>query len=194
MKEKAKVFITPPGILSFAHLYHKYPTSKQGNKQPREKWRYQASLLFEPGAPGWDPIRAEVNRLKKLGNIEHCALLEADEHGKDWDGWPGRSVLKTKANETRPRVVSTERGPNGDFIEIAEEDGIVYSGCIVRCSVHFYFYNNDSTGVGCELHNVQFLKDGKPFSGGGGSKPADDFADDNYDTSDFADHAGSVLD
>lgn len=188
-KEPQKTFTTPPCILAFGHLYRKHPTSKLGNKQPVEKWRYQGNFLFNPDAPGWDEIITEVERLKALGDFDHCALKYSG-HGKSWDGFPGRNYINAKATDRKPKLRRLDE--DGKLIPVEEEEGLLYDGCIVRASLKFFRYDKETTGIGCELVNVQWLKDGPQLSGSD-SDPEDDFGTEEVDTSMFEDAVDSVL-
>ena len=113
-----------------------------------------------------------------------CSLKDAD---KDVDSngellaeknpaYAGCYVLE--ANSTRRPVVI-----NRNKAAIAEEDGIIYSGCYVNASLAAagYTFGKVKKGVKCYLNGVQFVKDGERF----GTDASSDFDDLDGDADDF---------
>lgn len=103
-----------------------------------------------------------------------CSLKDAD---KDTDStgtllaekneaYRGCYILE--ANSTRRPLVI-----NRDKSAVAEDDGIIYSGCYVNASLAAagYTFGKVKKGVKCYLNGVQFVKDGDRF----GSDALSDF-------------------
>ena len=84
--------------------------------------------------------------------------------------------LKRRAQDGRPVVLDRNKSP------LAASDGRLYGGCYINATVEFWCYDNASTGAGCTLLGVQFVKDGEPFSGA--SQPSEDDFDDLGDDGD----------
>jgi hypothetical protein len=113
-----------------------------------------------------------------------CSLKDAD---KDTDNngelladkqpaYKGCYILE--ANSTRrPLVIGRKKEA------IAEEDGIIYSGCYVNASVAAagYTFGKVKKGVKCYLNGVQFVKDGERF----GADASADFDELDGDEDDF---------
>ena len=48
---------------------------------------------------------------------------------------------------------------------VEQTDGLIVSGAHVRAYVQFWYYDNQSTGVGATLIGLQWIKEGEPFTG-----------------------------
>lgn len=83
-----------------------------------------------------------------------------------------------EANSTRRPVVV-----NRNKSAVAEEDGIIYSGCYVNASLGIgaYEFGKVKKGVKCYLNGVQFVQDGERF----GADASDDFDALDGDVDDF---------
>jgi hypothetical protein len=155
--------------------------------------------LFGPDDKGWEEIHEEVNRLKKKlkNKYDHCCLESPEEHDKKYQGYPGNWVLKTKADNPKPGVFGLQKGEDGKWLELTEDEaraypGLFCGGAIVRASVSFFTYNNETVGIGANLKNVQVLAQGTPFGGGIGSDPNEDFDDEV--ASEFEEATSGLLD
>jgi hypothetical protein len=74
------------------------------------------------------------------------------------------------SNNTRPVVVNRDRSP------ITDDDDIIYGGCYVNAIIDFWYLSRPTNRrICCNLHAVQFVKDGERF--GGVSVSASEFDD-----------------
>jgi hypothetical protein len=89
-----------------------------------------------------------------------------DGDAQTLDGYAGMVSIKASSNEP-PGVVDQRVQP-------VQDAGEVYAGCYCRATiVPFVFDKPINKGVSFGLRNVQFVKDGQPFSGR--TRPEDDF-------------------
>lgn len=115
-----------------------------------------------------------------------CALKDADKDA-GMDGiilaeknpeYAGCYVLKADSTR-RPVILDRKKAA------VAEEDGLIYSGCYINASLAAaaYEFGKMTKGVKCYLNGVQFVKDGERF----GSDAAADFdeIEDDGDVNDF---------
>lgn len=100
---------------------------------------------------------------------------ETNEEGETWDGFSGAMIVSAKNNK-RPQILNRDKTP------LAEEDGVVYSGCYVDAVVSFYTTSKKEqggNGIFASLEIVRFRKDGDAF--GAGKLNVDDYLDDVED-------------
>lgn len=110
---------------------------------------------------------AKEAKIKRPSSDRVC-LRDGDEF--DYDGYENTYALKASSNR-RPTVVDKDKTP------LAEEDGVLYSGCYVNAIVDFWVMNNKyGKRVNCNLLGVQFAKDGDSF-GAGATDVTDEFED-----------------
>lgn len=154
---------------------------------PKGKARYNCSLILPPTHKQLDELRGVELQLckehdwksgdkgvdvhKRLEKKDRLAVHDGDDKTK-YEGFEGNFFLSPSA-DTRPTVMHGHtREP------ISEDDGIVYSGCVVNAKVELWVQDNQwGERVNATLLGVQFVRDGDAF--GSGSKPAnpDDFPD-----------------
>lgn len=90
------------------------------------------------------------------------ALHDGAEIVEETEGYDATMMFLRSSSGTRPVVV------RGDLSPVAEEDGIVYSGCYVNATVRLYAWAHETGGKGVSagLRAVQFVKDGPAFGAG----------------------------
>jgi hypothetical protein len=155
-----------------------------------EKNEYVVDALFEKK-------KTDIKAFQKIIN----AAIELQWNGKppkklrtpikDGDEmenpeYAGHWVMTFKANENYPpTVIGTKRGPDGVFVRLTEKE--FYGGCYARATINAYAYDMTANkGVSFGLGNIQKLRDGERFGGGGGNAD-DEFADiaEEIDDGDF---------
>lgn len=105
--------------------------------------------------------------------------LRLDKSGAVRDGYEGRQYVTAK-NVQRPTVVNNIGEP------VTEEDGTVYSGCVVHVMLSLYANTEaKKKGVFASLQGVRFARDSDRF-GGGGVARADEFDGLEEDADDIA--------
>ena len=113
-----------------------------------------------------------------------CSLKDADVATDSMGGilaeknsaYEGCYILEANSTK-RPVVINRNKSA------VAEEDGIIYSGCYVNASLAAagYTYGKMTKGVKAYLNGVQFVKDGERF----GSDAMSDFDALDGDEDDF---------
>lgn len=99
-------------------------------------------------------------RPKKLKN----PFLDGDE--VEWDGFEGCTFIRA-TSKFAPGIIDRAKKP------ITTEERF-YAGCYARATVNAFAYDTaGNRGVAFGLQNLQFLRDGEPFSGR--TKAEDDF-------------------
>lgn len=175
-KETNKVKITNVR-LSFPDLFE---ATQFDGKGP---FSFGAQLLVEPKSANDKAINAAIDRAAKdKWGAKASAILTAAKANpqkicyvngdlKDYDGYAGMWALSAKRaqDKGRPGVYGRDKAP------LTAEDGIVYAGCYVNCTVEFWAQDNAfGKAVRCTLVGVQFAADGDAFSAGSKADP-DDF-------------------
>lgn len=176
-----KRFQSPVGRLSFPFIFKPRPAEKPGDKE-----KFSLSLIFDEEAqktPEWKAITDEVKAvaLAKFG-VDHKqpdgsvkrvvpkGVRNPIRNGEDkeLDGYGPGKVFVSATSERKPGVIG------GDMLPITDEKGC-YAGCYVRASLTVFSYERkDGKGVSLGLRNIQKVRDGEPFGGGG--DPTKDFA------------------
>lgn len=94
--------------------------------------------------------------------------LRVNKSGDVYEGYEGNQYVTAK-NTARPLVIGRDRAP------LTEDDGVIYSGCIVNAIVEVYANTVPAKkGVFAALKGVQFWADADAF-GGGGTARAEEF-------------------
>lgn len=102
----------------------------------------------------------------KLSPDKIC-LKDGDD--VEYDGYAGMMTIKA-SNAKRPLVIGKDKTP------LAEEDGVIYSGCYVDAIVTLWFQDNGfGKRINATLEGVQFRRDGTPFGDGGVKASVSDF-------------------
>lgn len=172
------------GRLSFEHVFK---PSSTDNSEPA----YSATILLPKDDSQIAKIRAVIQEVAKerwkdkapaiLRNlIAENKINLRDGDNKDYDGYEGMMYV-TARNSVRPTVVDRKCAP------VAEEDGIVYSGCYIVARVEFWAQDNkQGKRINGKLLGIQFVKDGDRFGAGSGPAKASDFEvlDDEEDDAD----------
>lgn len=117
----------------------------------KEKWGAKAENILAE-------IRANNRGAIKKGELK-----------SSYDGFPGNDFISTN-NKTRPTLV------NRDGSQLAETDGVLYSGCYVLAHVTLWPQDNAyGKRINANVTGVQFLRDGDAFGGGAAPSATDDF-------------------
>lgn len=144
--------------LSYPSLF----TKKGNDKYPNSPAKYSAVLILDKvnNKQELDRLNKEIDQLCKKEKLKiekiadkNLCLLDGDETEK---AELANSFFLKTSNKNRPQVVDKKRNA------ITEEDGIIYAGCYVNAIISMWSYDN---GIGCNLHAVQFSKNGDPFGG-----------------------------
>ncbi len=150
--------------VSFPHLDKPQPGMKPGDPA-----KFGLVMLFPKDSPDLAPLKAaaSVAKERKWGQKVPSGLRSPfrDGNEKDTDGYKDQIYI-TAASEDAPGVI--------DQLKNALDPKKVYAGCYARATVVFSGYDKaGNKGVGCYLHNVQFVKHGEPF--GSKRQAEDDF-------------------
>lgn len=100
----------------------------------------------------------------------------------DKDGYGAGVTFIRMANKNPPGMI--RMGANGTRVKVGQE--VFYAGCYARASVSFWSFDNNSKGVGVNLHNLIFIGDGERF-GNQGPAAENDFTDLGDDEITFGD-------
>lgn len=186
----SKKFMLRNVRLSYEHIFK--PTAFDDTQEAK----YSATLIIPKDHPdlpaakkayfeaGQETFPADFVKAGAWPKGYTCSLKDADLD-RDSNGtllaekneaYKGCYILE--ANSTRRPVVI-----NRNKAAIAEEDGIVYSGCYVNVSLAAggYTFGKVKKGVKAYLNGVQFVKDGERF----GSDAMSDFDALDGDEDDF---------
>lgn len=110
---------------------------------------------------------AQVTAMR--GNSNKFCLSDGD--AKTYEGAEGLMLLSAhrKKDAGRPYVIDRQKNP------LTAEDGKIYSGCYVNCTVEIWpqVKGEGAPGMRCGLLGVQFSKDGDAFSGASKASPED---------------------
>ena len=193
MAERQDVVVLKNVRLAFAKLWKAEAATADA------KPKFGASLLLEPDtaeykanvkaceaavayvskkqwADKWERISGAIERKRKAFRDGDG---ETNEEGDTWDGFAGTMIVVAK-NVKRPQILNRDKTP------LAEEDGVVYSGCYVDAVVSFYTTSTKQqggNGIFASLEIVRFRKDGDSF--GAGKLAVDDYLDDLGDDEDM---------
>ena len=107
---------------------------------------------------------------KQIDMVIAAALAEAkvkvpsdkyfikDGDDSAYDGYEGNWSIKA-GSRARPTLL------NADKTQLEESDGKLYAGCYVNAIISIWIQNNKfGKRVNANVHGVQFLKDGDPFT------------------------------
>ena len=162
------------GRLSFEHVFR--PDSSNGGNPA-----YSATVLIPQGDPQVKMIQDAIEEVAKAkwrdkatiilkGLISEGKTCLRNGDNKSYAGYAGMMYL-TSRNSVRPTTYDAKVNP------VAEEDGIIYSGCYVRVCVELWAQDNaNGKRVNGKLLGVQFMRDGDRFGAGSGPATAEDFS------------------
>lgn len=186
-----------PGILiRFARLYTPQArTNRDGSSKMRKEkdgrmvpdTRFQLTGLLDPSnevhAAKIKEVKAEAKRCllhrykdeSKFPKTNPATglggLIMPFGNGNDlpkvYEGFQDMFYIKL-SDKNRPLLWDRRHNPVAEGDEQAP-----YDGAICNVSGTFWSYDNESRGVGVNLREVQFVKDGKHFDGGGGNRGGD---------------------
>lgn len=189
MAERPDVVVLKNVRLGFAKLWKAEAATADATP------KFGASLIIEPGSADekanlkacdaavayvakktWaDKAERIVGAIERKRKSYRDGDGETNEEGETWDGFAGTMIVVAKNNK-RPQILNRDKTP------LAEEDGVVYSGCYVDAVVSFYTTSKKEqggNGIFSSLEIVRFRKDGDSF--GAGKLNVDDYLDDVED-------------
>lgn len=172
MALKEGLIVTPPAMLSYAHLFKPW-AGKNRDQDPK----YSATLVF-PAGTDLSALKAAVIAVakKRFGEKAESMLRSGSLRSPfttgevvEEKGYPAGSTYISAKSKTAPGVASRYADPEtGRPIIITEEmqqpgnPYEVYSGCQVVAIIKPYAYDNSGNrGVTFDLKAVQKLADGK---------------------------------
>lgn len=142
---------------------------------------FGCSFLLDPTDPQVKVIKAAMADVakEKWGGKAGAIMKEMEAGGKlclkdgnskaSYEGFEGM-LFVSASSATRPLALNRDKSP------LTEEDGVLYSGCYVNCSLELWAQDNNwGKRINAQLGGVQFFKDGDAFAGGGSAADADDF-------------------
>lgn len=102
-----------------------------------------------------------------LGGLIYCFGL-GNNMPKVYEGFKDMWYIKL-SDAARPLIWNRRHEP-----VVAGDPQFPYDGCFANVSTTLWTYDNESRGVGANLREVQFVKDGKEYTAG--NRGGDDFA------------------
>lgn len=158
MSDSAKDILTPVALASYPFIFK--PTTNQKNEE-----QYSITLVFPEGSD-LEPLRRAIAKAAadkfgsdkaakalRSGPFSNPLRLVTDEEAEE-KGYPKGSFMLRAKSKIKPGVVTRAKGPNGKPLPL-EDGSMLYPGALVRASVRFYGYDNESKGVGCGLSGLQ---------------------------------------
>lgn len=143
-----------------------YPSLFQKGNFKGEVTNYSATLLIPKSNKKFkDEYDAEMKSIMdNFKNIKlKASLRDGDDEDNEDPAHHGCWVLKASSNR-RPVVLDR------DMSQITEDDDKIYAGCYVNAAVTPYYSTEAKHGkkiIYCNLHGIQFVKDGEAFGGTG---------------------------
>lgn len=142
---------------------------------------FGASWLIDPTDPQNKKIEEALKAVakEKWGAKADAIYKELKSGGKlcykdgdskaSYEGFEGMMFISS-TSAVRPLTL----GRNKE--QLAEEDGVLYSGCYCNVSLELWAQDNQfGKRINAQLGGVQFVKDGDAFSGGGTAADESDF-------------------
>jgi len=164
------------GQLAFEHVH-------KTDSFPGADPRFGGTIILKDGDPQVEEISAHIDSLikEKLPHDDPKSIktpLRPGSEKANIEGFGDGTWFFNASSKTRPGLFDKDRTP------LTEADGKPYSGCVVNAKIDFWVQNNQyGKRVNCSLSGMQFVKDGKPFTGGARPAEAEDF--DLIDETDF---------
>jgi hypothetical protein len=119
----------------------------------------QAAIIATAKAKWNDKAELVIKQLRAENKI--CVY---DGDVKTTEGFAGNFVISANRKQKEGRPLLLDRSRN----VLAEDTGVLYSGCYVNAVVRFWAQDNGwGKRINASLHGVQFFKAGEAFSGGG---------------------------
>lgn len=184
--------ITPEARLSYPSLFKpKLPYNAKPGAEPR----YEATLVFGPGADLTALKRAALETAKakwgddtakliKAGKVKLPFLADTEERYEE-----GSTIVRTWSKE-KPGIVDRYAGSDGKPVPITDPAAL-YPGARVRASVRPFAYDNSGNrGVSFGLINMQKLGDADRFDNRVVVDAADEFEATEKAPADLAGKAG----
>ena len=159
--------------LAFPALYQAKTVNGEGEPA------FSACFLFGHDHPAVAALRAAFDvagaekwgakwpAVKKELDLKDRTAMHDGDTKSDYSGFAGQLFTSARV-KTRPLVVDRDLSP------LTEQDGKPYAGCYVNASVEIWAQdNNYGKRLNASLRQVQFVKHGEPFAGGGASSECD---------------------
>lgn len=166
MKTNKNNITTPVAIASFPFLAE--PSQNQKGEDV-----FSILLVFAPGSDlkeMQDEIQtaatakfgAQAAKALRAGPYSNPLRPVSPEDCEE-KGYPKGSYTIRAKSKIRPGVVTRYRGPDGKPIKLElEEYGQIYPGALVRASLSFFGYDNESKGVSAGLNGIQLWDNTTP--------------------------------
>lgn len=150
--------------------------------------RYSVQMMFPKDETDIDALLKEVKRVrfeafgkkkfKEFGNPIQDGDEMTDEDGEEIEATKGYWIMRPWSKR-QPGLIDQKKQ------EIIDEEEF-YAGCWARATINFWPYSTSGNkGVSCSLHNLQKVKDDKPF--GNRTKPEEDFDELEVEDDDWGD-------
>lgn len=153
--------------LSYPHLFK--PIVWEGKIDPKTgkpaEPKFEATFILDPVAhkKELEILNAKIDELiQKKGvkrtqiKAEHLCLKDGNLSGKE--EYEDKFTIKTSSYNRVPILAKDAVTP------IAEDDGVIYGGCIVSAYIKLGYYDQKGAkGINAKLLSVQFRKDGESF-------------------------------
>lgn len=171
--------------LSYEHIFR---ADSIGDSDPK----YSASWIIPKDHPQVKALKDAINKAldekfpgkRKPGgpwpSNMHSPLSDGDDQAEEHPEYAGCYVLKS-SSKNRPVVMGRKKEA------LAEEDGVIYSGCYCNASLAAagFEFEKLKKGVTVYLNGVQFLRDGDRLAGYDASNDFEELDDEdggeNYD-------------
>lgn len=173
--------------LSYEHLFRADRVAGDDNSDPR----YSASWILPKSSPQVMAVKEALTKAldekfpgkRKPGapwpSSMHNPLKDGDEMADEHPEYAGSYVLRS-GSKNRPVVMGRHKEA------LAEEDGVVYSGCFCNVSLAAAGFDAQvKKGVTCYLNGVQFVRDGERLAGYDASNDFEDLGEDGDDYDDI---------
>ncbi len=189
MTKKNVQVLLQDGLLSYAYLAQPFVGK---NEQGETTYTYTTHVLFKPGSPQHEIVKAAINEaciigwgaqadsIKQRLAAQDKLCIHDGNVTKGGDG-PYKDMLYVSCNSrNKPRILVTRNGQN---VEIERNDPLFpYSGCFANVAFDVYPQgaagakpNKGGMRINAGLTGVQFLRHGTPFGGGGRVASVEEF-------------------
>jgi hypothetical protein len=170
-KQKAKRMKTK---ITLNNVRLSFPSLWEKNVFQGQEGKYVATFLFPKNGKTWEKLYKNLRAIEdylisenKLNRIpkgdSNRAVKDGDE--KDYQGYEGCWTIRA-SNEFRPGLYDRQA------LQVDKEDSPFYAGCYVNAEVELWAQNNKfGQRVNASLLNVQFVRDGEPFTAGRPGRP-----------------------
>lgn len=201
MQQKDTRYKTSEIICSFPHLYEVYSESgKYGLSIPIPKKNRKEIAEINKKIENAVIKKWGEKATSKLGTIIDSPFRDIDDNPKLLEMSPViyKDVMYINAkNAHRPGVVEFNPewqmgDPERNKTRAITDPQKVYAGCIIKAYLTFFGYDvKNNTGVGVQIDNVLFLRDG--IRAGGTPTADEDFANEDFTEESLNYHAEETI-